>query len=65
MTESVQQAKIIAGRRVYDMKISHVFLQAFFRPAGRHGQVALFPNRWLLTRRPVASSHGSCRPAAM
>ncbi|MCS5960541.1 hypothetical protein LNP74_15335 [Klebsiella pneumoniae subsp. pneumoniae] len=49
----VQQAKNIDKlvQRVYDMKISHVFLQAFSDPAGRrHGQVALFPNRWLPMR---------------
>ncbi len=51
----VQQAKNIDKlvQRVYDMKISHVFLQAFSDPGRRHGQVTLFPNRWLPMRRPV------------
>lgn len=49
----VQQAKNIDKlvQRVYDMKISHVFLQAFSDPQGDGTVKSLyFPNRWLPMR---------------
>jgi biofilm PGA synthesis lipoprotein PgaB len=49
----VQQAKNIDAlvQRVYDMKVSHVFLQAFSDPLGDGNIKSLyFPNRWLPMR---------------
>ncbi len=65
----VQQAKNIDKlvQRVYDMKISHVFLQAFSDPQGDGTVKSLyFPNRWLPMRADLFNFvSGSCRPAAM
>jgi biofilm PGA synthesis lipoprotein PgaB len=51
--DPVQQTKNIDAlvQRVYDMKISHVFLQAFSDPLGDGNiQSLYFPNRWLPVR---------------
>lgn len=52
-TDPVQQAKNVDVliQRVFDMKISHVFLQAYADPQGDGTVKALyFPNRWLPMR---------------
>lgn len=52
-SDPAQQTKNIDAlvQRVYDMKISHVFLQAFSDPAGDGNIKSLyFPNRWLPVR---------------
>lgn len=52
-SDPAQQTKNIDTlvQRVYDMKISHVFLQAFSDPAGDGNIKSLyFPNRWLPVR---------------
>ncbi len=51
--DPIQQTKNIDAliQRVYDMKISHVFLQAFSDPSGDGNIKSLyFPNRWLPVR---------------
>lgn len=52
-SDSVQQGKNIDAliQRVYDMKVSHVFLQAYADPEGDGTVKELyFPNRWLPMR---------------
>ena len=51
-------------QRVYDMKISHVFLQAFADPQGDGRIRALyFPNRQLPVRADLFNFvSGSCKP---